>query len=148
MAITSNLYTPLVSDTLPSFVRTKTCRIYFSLSKYNSAADIKNVQISLINQKTNLSAFNTTNYPSGIKLTTMIFDSSIQDDYNYYIEIPVTDLEEKAFGLNQFYKVQLRFTSSQAPNPPSNGQQLASWIYNNTQYFSEWSKVCLIKGIE
>jgi len=25
---------------------------------------------------------------------------------------------------------------------------LASWIYNNTQYFSEWSKVCLIKGIE
>ena len=27
MVITSNLYPPLVSDTLPSFIRTKTCRI-------------------------------------------------------------------------------------------------------------------------
>ena len=148
MAITSNLYPPLINDTMPSFIRTKTCRIYFSLSKYNSATDIKNVQISLINQKTNLSAFNSTNYPSGIKLATLMYDTSIQDDYNYYIEIPTTDLEDGVFGLNQFYKVQLRFTSIAAENPPSDGQKLATWLYNNMPFFSQWSKVCLIKGIE
>ena len=106
MAIISNLYPPLVYDTLPSFIRTKTCRIYFSLSNYNSATDIKNVQISLINQKTNQSAFNSTNYPSGIKIASMIYDSTVQDNYNYYIEIPVSDLTEGVFGLNEFYKVQ------------------------------------------
>ena len=148
MVITSNLYPPLVSDTLPSFIRTKTCRIYFSLSNYNSATDIKNVQISLINQRTNQSAFNSTKYPSGIKITTMTQDSNILDDYNYYVEIPINDLAEGAFGLNQFYKVQLRFTSRAASNPPSSGIGLATWLYNNMQYFSEWSKVCLIKGIE
>ena len=136
MAITSNLYPPLINDTMPSFIRTKTCRIYFSLSKYNSATDIKNVQISLINQKTNLSAFNSTNYPSGIKLATLMYDTSIQDDYNYYIEIPTTDLEDGVFGLNQFYKVQLRFTSIAAENPPSDGQKLATWLYNNMPFFS------------
>jgi len=148
MAITSNLYPPLVNDTMPSFIRTKTCRIYFSLSNYNSANDIQNVQISLINQKTNFSAFDSTSYPSGIKIASMIHDSSIQNDYSYYVEITTNDLAEKVFGLNQFYKVQLRFTSTSAPNPPSSGKGLATWLYNNMQFFSEWSKVCLIKGIE
>ena len=148
MAITSNLYPPLINDTLPSFIRTKTCRIYFSLSNYNSATDIKNVQISLINQRTNQSAFDTIKYPSGIKIASMIYDSNIQNDFNYYVEIPVKDLAEGVFGLNQFYKVQLRFTSKSASDPPSLGKGLATWLYNNMQYFSEWSKVCLIKGIE
>ena len=148
MAITSNLYPPLVNDTIPSFIRTKTCRIYFSLSNYNSATDIKNVQISLINQKTNQSAFDPINYPSGIKIATMLYDSNIQNDYNYYIEIFTEDLKDNVFGLNEFYKVQLRFTSTIAPNPPSSGKGLATWLYNNSQFFSEWSRVCLIKGIE
>ena len=148
MAITSNLYPPLMNDTIPSFIRTKTCRIYFSLSNYNSATDIKNVQISLINQKTNQSAFDPINYPSGIKIATMLYDSNIQNDYNYYIEIFTEDLKDNVFGLNEFYKVQLRFTSTIAPNPPSSGKGLATWLYNNSQFFSEWSRVCLIKGIE
>ena len=69
MAITTNLYPPTVMDTLPAFIRTKSCKIYFSLSIYNSIADIKNVQISLINQRTNASALKTSLYPSGIKIT-------------------------------------------------------------------------------
>jgi len=44
--------------------------------------------------------------------------------------------------------VQLRFTSTAASDPPSSGPALATWLYDNSQYFSEWSKVCLIKGIE
>jgi len=147
MAIISNLYPPIMSDTMPSFVRTQSCKIYFSLSNYNTETSIKNVQISLVNQRTNASAFKNNLYPSGIKIANLIYDSDIQGDYNHYVLINPSDLEEEAFGLNQFYKVQLRFTSTSASNPPSNGVELATWLYENTQNFSEWSKVCLIKGI-
>ena len=153
MAITANIYPPLVQDVLPAFIRTKACKIYFSLSAYNSAADIKNVQVSLINQKTNVSALRSDFYPSGIKITNMIYDSNAKGQYNYYIQINPSDLMKNSFGLNefqlnQFYKVQLRFTSINASDPPSEGRQLATWLFDNMQYFSEWSKVCLIKGIE
>ncbi len=148
MAITTGLYPPILPDSSPAFVRTTTCRIYFSLSMYNSAENIKNVQVSVINQRTNASALKTDLYPSGIKLTDMFYDSSGTGDYNYYIQINPSDLINGAFELNQFYKVQMRFTSTSAQNPPSSGTELATWLYNNMQYFSEWSKVCLIKGIE
>ena len=148
MAITSNLYPPIVPDTTPAFIRTKSCKIYFSLSMYNSAADIKNVQISLVNQRTNASALKTSAYPSGIKIASLYYDPDVRGDYNYYVQINPSDLAEGSFGLNQFYKVQLRFTSKSASNPPSSGTALAKWLYDNMQYFSEWSKVCLIKGIE
>ena len=148
MAITSNLYPPICPDTCPAFIRTKSCKIYFSLSMYNSAADIKNVQISLVNQRTNASALKTSTYPSGIKIASLYYDPDVRGDYNYYVQINPSDLAEGSFGLNQFYKVQLRFTSKSASNPPSSGTALAKWLYDNMQYFSEWSKVCLIKGIE
>ena len=73
--------------------------------------DIKNVQISLINQRTNASAFKTSLYPSGIKIASIIHDPNARGDYNYYVQINPSDLAEGSFGLNQFYKVQLRFTS-------------------------------------
>ena len=148
MAITSNLYPPIVQDTLPAFIRTKSCRIYFSLSTYNSLEEIKNVQISLVNLQTNISAFKTDVYPSGIKITNIVPDFETYDDYNYYVQINPADLVENSFELGQFYKIQLRFTSINAKDPPSNGPALATWLYENTPYFSEWSKVCLIKGIE
>ena len=148
MAITRSLYPPLCPDTIPAFIRTTSCKIYFSLSMYNSAADIKNVQISLVNQRTNASALKTSAYPSGIKIASLYYDPDVRGDYNYYVQINPSDLAEGSFGLNQFYKVQLRFTSKSASNPPSSGAALAKWLYDNMQYFSEWSKVCLIKGIE
>ena len=148
MAITANVYPPVVMDTLPAFIRTKPCKFYFSLSMYNSITNIKNIQISLTNQRTNASALKTELYPSGIKIANIVQDLDVLGDYNYYVQIDPSDLTEEAFGLNQFYKVQLRFTSVAASDPPSNGPALATWLYDNSQYFSEWSKVCLIKGIE
>jgi hypothetical protein len=56
-------------------------------------------------------------------------------------------LVEGEFGLNQFYKIQLRFTSAAAPNEPLDGKALATWLYENRPFFSEWSKGCLLKGI-
>ena len=44
--LTSNLYPPLVDTFMPAFVRTQPCRIYFSLSDYNSESEIKEVHIS------------------------------------------------------------------------------------------------------
>ena len=72
----------------------------------------------------------------------------MQGDYCYYVQINPSDLINNEFELDQFYKIQLRFTSKSAPAPPSNGTALATWLYDNMQYFSEWSRVCLIKGIE
>lgn len=148
MSIATNLYPPLIADTQAAFVRTRTCKIYFSLSIYNSANSIANVQISLINQKTNQSGLKVATYPSGIKIAELNEDSSIQNNYRYYIEIDPDDLESGAFQLNQFYKVQLRFTSTSATAIPSSGKKLATWLAENTTYFSEWSTVCLIKGLE
>jgi len=71
MAVTNNLYPPIVQDVQPAFVRTNNCNIYFSLSSFNSLSDIKHVQVSLINQVTNQTAFNSL-YPLGIKFINSI----------------------------------------------------------------------------
>ena len=144
MSIISNLYPPLIANSQPAFVRTNTCKIYFSLSVYNSIDNIANVQISLINQKTNTSALINS---SGIKIATLQEDSSIQHNYKYYVEISPSDLKEGVFGLNQFYKVQLRFTATTAAEIEDE-TKLATWLAENTASFSEWSTICLIKGIE
>lgn len=151
--IENNLYPPLVLDTIPAFIRTQTCRIYFSLSEYNSKQDIrssKGVQVSLVNQTTNASALKNSLYTSGIMLADLIEDQNKNDDYNYYIEIKTSDLQKNEFEINQFYIAQLRFCSSsdEVPTPPSTGAGLATWLYENRKYFSEWSKLCLLKGIE
>ena len=156
----NNLYPPIVSDFQPAFDRKTSCKIYFSLSKYNNLDDIKNVQISVINQKTNMSALNTTKYPSGIKIATINQDSSVNTEYKYYIQLTVastasnsdvaaTDTDSTGyFKINQYYMVQMRFTHNDAPDPPSTGVGLDTWLFDNKDYFSEWSTICLIKGID
>ena len=145
--IGNNLYPPIVATYMPAFIRTQSCKIYFSLSMYNSYEDIKNVQVIISNQNTNISALKTSIYPAGIKITNLNIDSSIDGDDKYYITISPNDLEGGVFELNQFYKVQLRFTSINAANI-TDSQKIASWLSNNEAYFSEWSTVCLIKGIQ
>jgi hypothetical protein len=85
MAIIENLYPPIVMDTIPAFIRTRACKIYFSLSIYTSESDIKNVQVSLVNQKTNISALRRDLFPSEIKIARLQYDETKKDNYNYYI---------------------------------------------------------------
>ena len=158
MTLTNNLYPPIVYDTMPAFIKNQSCNIYFSLSKYNSYEDIKFVQLSIIEQKTNASALNSS-YLSGIKLYNIQIDSTVKNEYKYYITIDPSDLREKEFQSNTFYKIQLRFVSvnaglleyvGQDPLDQTKGDQTnptARWLFNNKQHFSEWSKVCLIKPI-
>ena len=69
-----NLYPPIVDSYMPAFLNPSgateayKCRIYFSLSSLNTFNDIKYVQISVVNQKTNKSALESSRYRNGIKM--------------------------------------------------------------------------------
>jgi len=43
MAVGNNLYPPIIATYMPAFVRTSPCKVYFSLSSFNSPEDIMNV---------------------------------------------------------------------------------------------------------
>lgn len=153
MAVNINLYPPVMETYMPAFligssdVQKNTCKIYFSISLYNSLSDIKNAQVTVANQKTNLSVLNKEKYPCEIMLTDIKTDLTRNSDDKYYIEIKTSDIQE-GFQINQYYKVQIRFTAIGASNISLNTpQKIDSWLAANLSNFSEWSTVCLIRGI-
>ena len=150
MAININLYPPIVETYAPAFLigsgtDKDICRIYFSLSMFNSLEEIANAQVSVRNQYTNLSVLSKAKYPSEIMLATIKEDSAKASDDRYYIEIQKTDIQGGDFEINQYYKVQIRFTHKDAPQPTDN--KLDGWLAANINLFSEWSTVCLVRGI-
>ena len=155
MAINNNLYPPIVDTYMPAFLKdTSPARIYFSLSAFNVESDIKNIQVSVRNQNTNLTALDTTIYPSEIKIVDKLgIDPERRTDDKYYIEINKSDMLNGEFDINQYYKVQIRFTTQNASDYPiddSSGQRtypLDEWLATNLDNFSEWSTVCLVRGI-
>lgn len=161
----SNLYPPTIDTYMPAFLvdgdneLKRICRIYFSISSYNSFSDIKNAQVVVSNQDTNTSVLNKDKYPCEIKLTPIYEDITRTSEDRYYIEIESSDLipehfnqetqqYESRFEINQYYKVQIRFTSKEAADiSMATPQAIDSWLANNLGKFSEWSTVCLIRGI-
>ena len=140
MAVTNTtLFPPILKDTQPAFINTGSCRIYFNLSQFNSLDEIRHAQITVINQKNNKNVLNSS-YPDGIKIINE-FNQSGNNDYKYYVEISSSDIVGGAFELNQFYKVQIRFSNIDISSPT------AQAINSNLDHFSEWSTVSLIKGI-
>lgn len=119
MAVNINLYPPVVDTYAPAFlvgssdIQKNTCRVYFSISLYNSLNDIKNAQVTVANQNTNLSVLDKSKYPCEIMLTDIKTDLTRVSDDKYYIEIKTSDIEE-GFQINQYYKVQIRFTAAGA----------------------------------
>lgn len=148
MAITSNLYPPIVDTYMPAFLQGTTIKVYFSLSLFNSKDQIANAQVTVRNQLNNLSVLDENKYPSQIKLTQVLEDSNRTSDDKYYIEIYPEDIQNGEFKINQYYKIQIRFTSTAAASVSlSTPQAIDSWLTTNLQYFSEWSTVCLIRNI-
>lgn len=143
--VTSHLYPPVIATYQPAFIYTKSCRVYFSISQYNVYNDIKqNAQIKVVNQNSNAMVLDSTKYPIGIKVTNVNIDEDRKTDDKYYIEILPSDIQD-GFQLNQYYKVQIRFTDKSVP---AIGSQLTDqWITENTAYFSEWSTITLVKAI-
>lgn len=155
MAATNNLYPPIISTYMPAFLVNSAiaskniCRVYFSLSQFNTVTQIKNVQVVVRNSSTNLSALNPTKYPSEVMIKPLQTDINRETDDKYYIEIEPIDMINQNFIVDQYYRVQLRFTDTDAPNPPitAESQPIDEWLADNLLHFSEWSTVCLIRGI-
>jgi hypothetical protein len=129
------------------------CRVYFSLSQFNSTNEIQNAQVTVRSQATNKSVLHKTKYPCEIMIKKLKVDNTKFTDDKYYIEIKPEDLDGCNFIVDQYYKVQIRFTSTDAEDPgidldDSNAiQAIDDWLSKNLNYFSEWSSVCLIRGI-
>ena len=145
MNVGLNLFPPLVKDIDAAFIRGGNCKIHFSLSPYNSISDIAHIQITVVNQITNETVFKAGSWPLGIKFISVQnnnipIDSNVTDDYKYYITI--NNEEVKGFEQNTFYKVQIRFGQSSLPDSIT-----GNWVNDSINSFSEWSSVCLIKGI-
>ena len=138
------LYPPILFDSAPAFTG-NSFKIFFELSPFNSIDDINTnaIQVTVIKQSTNTSIIKTA---SGIKMASL----QISNDGQYYISVNDTDLRNAAFEQNQFYKIQIRFTSKDLVYKQQSGVQNdigTSWFYQNRGYFSQWSKICLIKNI-
>lgn len=155
MAVTLNLYPPVVDTVMPAFLissgvsQDDICRVYFSLSLFNTLSQIENAQVTVRNQATNKSALDSTKYPSEVMLKQILIDEGKTTDDKYYIEIRPEDIENGHFVVDKYYKVQIRFTSKDVPTVPSlePPQAIDAWLTDNLMYFSEWSTVCLIRGI-
>lgn len=148
-----NLYPPIVDTYMPAFLYTESCKIYFSLSPYNNFNDIKYAQVTLTYQNSNLTALNSKHYPNEIKVCDIAEDNTISNtNKKYYITINQNDLNDESFLINNYYKVQIRFVSKEAKtltelNNVGAYKETAAWLLENRDYFSEWSTVCLIRGI-
>jgi len=153
MAINNNIFPPAVATYMPAFLVDSTvaseniCRVYFSITAYNNIENLKNIQITVTNQNTNKTVLDNTKYPCEIMLSNINEDNNITTDYKYYIDILPSDIQG-GFKNNQYYKIQLRFTGADAANVSlDTPQAIDSWLAANLQYFSEWSSVCLVRGI-
>lgn len=142
-----SLYPPILETYIPAFIisgdkdtKDGVCTIHFSLSKYNQVSQVGLVCISATNQYTNESVLNT---KTGLIATTL------EQDINgsYFVQIKANQLKE-GWRKGEVYKVQLRFTDSTIGNGHINDiQNSMDYIVKNSDYFSEWSTVCLIQGI-
>ena len=134
-----NLFPPIVDSYMPSFaVEDKKCQILFSISDYNSLNAIVGAEVSIRYQSNNISALaNGQDFIKDNEVLTWTeeidkekkeFSASISfDKNNGIITIPEGVLKERKFKANEIYKVQIRLLSNEG--------------------YSEWSTVCLIKGV-
>jgi hypothetical protein len=150
----STLYPPIVGTYGKTFLldsgnaEKDTCKVYFSLSSYNTISEIMNAQVTIVFQDTNRTALDPDKYPCEIMLTSVYKDNNVLSDEKYYIQINKNDIKGKAFQINKYYKVQIRFTSIEATTPNYDGvQDIDNWLAGNQSCFSEWSTVCLVRGI-
>lgn len=146
----NNIYPPVVTPFAPNFIigKEKGCRVYFSISAYNSISDYHDIHITVTQQSNNTTALSKKNYPSKIKIapiSTIMTDTERTSSDRYYITIDNDDIEG-GFQTGIVYKVQMRFSSSMS-NRYDKPQKVDDYLSANLAAFSEWSQVCLVQGI-
>ena len=147
-----NLYPPVFNQSLmPSFAISSACRIYFQISDMNTVNDMitNAVQVIVRDQSTNNNML-ANKYLNDIKLCTLVEDSTKDGKDKYYIQLVDTDIKG-GFSVGKIYKVQIRFTSTQASSISGSDfdqtSSFANWLSSNMAFFSQWSMVALIQGI-
>lgn len=144
--LTNTLYAPLISSFMKAFVRDNSVNVYFSVSALNSIEEIQKIHVTLVDQKTNTNALQTTT-------GTLIFDKSgfgyDATSQMYFVTILPSYLKESAqnkWKINQYYKLQVRFDTTSGGNY-SDDKTRRLYLQNNKENFSEWSSVCLLRPI-
>ena len=150
------LYPAILDSYMPAFQAGagSYCRVYFSLSKFNSSSDFSSVHISVMKQNTGMNVVKTTDDPEigHYRATGIILNAKAtkveKKDNLYYVDILNRDLSSAGAGYEGWipgwtYKIQIRLSSKDYDG--STGQ--AAWINNNASFFSEWSTICIVKAI-
>lgn len=141
------LYPPIVESTSPAIIATEesVCRIYFSLSKFNTSDDFKNAHVVIYKQNSGVNIVNKIDNnnryrASGIILNIPVYQVTSEDN-KYYIEIINDDVID-GWQLGWLYKVQIRLSPEKYDGATS--QQL--WLNTYSDNFSEWSNICIFKA--
>lgn len=141
----SILYPPTVDSYSPAFVANQNggCRVFFSLSKFNTESDFECAHVAIYKQDSGLNVVNKKGAygATGIILNVPVFPVENQDN-RYYIEILNEDVSN-GWQEGWVYKVQIRLSSILYDE--SLGQ--SAWINENANNFSEWSTTCYAKAI-
>ena len=149
-SLTNTLYPPQVATFMPAFNYQGDAVIYFSLSPYNDQTQIKRVHITVVSQLTNE---NMLSNPVGVLIKPMEIPTGQEGTGLYSVRISANEIattgQTSSWQINQFYKVQLRFDSSDAykDDQAYTASALNAYLIDNRQDFSEWSTVCLIRAI-
>lgn len=147
------IYPPIVDSYMPAFkAGSGSCKVYFSLSKFNSSSDFTSVHISVVKQGTGMNVVKKSDSNNKYRSTGIILNAkpvAVEGNDNlYYVEIENDDLSSTAGSYSGWipgwiYKIQIRLSALDYDG--SVGQ--AAWLNNNASYFSEWSTVCIVKAI-
>lgn len=155
------LYPPILDSYIPAFAAgtTSHCRVYFSLSKFNSRTDFSSVHVSIVKQNSGLSVVNTNdnaalNHYRATGIILNVKPVLVEGEENlFYIDIENNDLSSIDTNLGYsgwipgwIYKIQIRLCGAQDYNPSSDAGQ-AAWLNLNANRFSEWSNVTTTKAI-
>lgn len=147
------IYPPIVESSMDAFIAgdNSSCRVYFSLSKFNVYSDFDNVQVSIKKQSTgttivknasNVTIDGDTYYTAtGIILNVPKHQVSGVENL-YYVDIKSGLLEE---GWVPGWICCLQLRLSAVAYSESDGTQ-SSWLNAHGGDFSEWSTVCIVKA--
>ena len=135
----NGLYPPILDTYMPGFTSPDSCTIDFTVSPYSSGS-FKAVHVIVTSQSSNQTVLDTTRYPLEM---IQIDCGSEAGKTQYSIVLNKDDLKDKEFKPDIYYKVQIRLATGRAPVNDFN----ASFIAENSNMFSEWSKPCLLRYI-
>lgn len=137
------LYPPILDTTQPAFVNTEDCKVYFIINSLNTIEDYNTdlIQIKVTDNRTGKNVLREDLYPNAIKFV------SLQEENNqYFITFTANDLNLKSFPIDNYYKIQIRFTAKEI-KASVNSVKDSQWFIDNAINFSAWSSACLIRAI-